>query len=114
MSDHAIGCVSEMLVVSHEKTAIANEEAHQASVATGRAAHEESAAAGATTATAHDRLSAKTAVRGKVHVTTEDEAARTVTASLTETAETHHEVPAVAHLHPPALADPTLLLVVAR
>jgi hypothetical protein len=40
-------------------------------------------------------------------VSSEDEAEATVTATKTETGETHHEVPGAAHPHPAALADPT-------
>lgn len=106
--------MSETAAANHEKTATRTEEAHQAIVATGRAAHDESAAAGATTATAHVRPPAKTTVKGTVHVTVEDEAATTVIVSKTEAIAMHLEVPAAAHQHPQALADPTLHPVAAR
>jgi hypothetical protein len=89
------------------KTAPANEEAHPASVATDRAAHDESAEAGAatTTATDHDRPGIMTAAAKTAHASHEDEAA--ATATITKTGATHHEVPAAAHQHPADLADPT-------
>jgi hypothetical protein len=91
---------------NQEKTATASEEAFPASAATDRAAHDESAAAGVTTATDHDHLFDEMRAIKTAHVSHEDEAE--ATAITTENVAMRHEVPAAAHQLPAALADPTL------
>jgi hypothetical protein len=97
---------SEIAAASHAKTATAKEEAHLASGATDRAAHDENVVADATTpATDQDRPSVAMTARKTAHVSHEDEAAAIATKK--EARAMHHEVPVAAHQHPAALVDPT-------
>jgi hypothetical protein len=93
--------------VSHEKTEIA---AHQAALATDRAAHVQSAAAGATTATDHDRLSEKTGAIRTAHVKPEDEAEAVTPTTNASASMRLGALGAAAHQHPAALAGPTFHL----